>query len=182
MSIKPSVTEALSPWSDFSGIREEVLEAAADRGKRVHSICAAMVQGLWVPKVPEDIAGYIESFRSWQEAALDKVLLSEAQLASTVYGYSGHPDLICRIRGDKHFTVVDFKTPIQTHRAWRPQLAGYWQLGAEELPTEEIKRVMTLRLKKDGSRPIINESTDTLTYDLQVFLNALSVWKYFNEK
>jgi len=60
-----SVTQVLQPFADFSGIRPEVLEAAADRGTRVHSACLAKAAGAWSKPLPESEVGYYESFCAW---------------------------------------------------------------------------------------------------------------------
>ena len=173
----PSVTTVLSPWSDFSQVPSDVLDGAAERGKRVHALCAAWAQGLFAVPGQQD-RGYFESFQRWFDAWVEEVIAVEAEYLSR-HGYSGRPDLICRIKGDELASVVDFKTPLAVHRAWRPQLAAYRQLANECVcPT---KRAFCLRLKRDGSRAIVDEELpETLDRDFRIFCYALAVWKFFN--
>jgi hypothetical protein len=106
------------------------------------------------------------------------VALCEEELADHDYGYMGHPDLICRLQGDASLSVIDFKTPLARARAWRPQLAAYQSLAQKR--GLDVRRLLSVRLKKNAGRPIVNESTATAAHDLAVFRNALACWKYFN--
>lgn len=173
----PSVTRILSPWADFSRVPDDVLAHAAERGTIVHRACACRLKGLWSPPLAEECAGYVQSFASWAHVVAD-VVLCEDELIDDREGYQGHPDLICRLHGDDVLTVVDFKTPLAKAKAWRPQLAAYRALA--QAAGHDVQRLMSVRLRKDGGRPIVNESTATAAHDLAVFRNALACWKYFN--
>lgn len=177
MSRLPTVTEVLSPWSDFSKIRPDVLELAAERGSMVHRACGAMAKGVWAPQVPLEYAGYVESFRGWLYQYVEDVLLVEPKLVHPVYGYCGHPDLIVRMKGDDVYSLPDLKTPAVTYKTWRPQMAGYKELS--ESNGYPIGRVFSVRLKKDGKPPIIDEYTGSLAGDFAIFLSCLQAWKYF---
>ena len=77
----PSVTQVIGRYSDFSRVPPDVLEAAKERGTRVHQVCAAMAQGLWVPDYCESgDAPYIVSFEQWFEAVVEKVIAVEPEL------------------------------------------------------------------------------------------------------
>lgn len=173
----PSVTTVLSPWADFSGIRPAVLQAAAERGTQVHRACAAHATGLWSPPLPSELAGYMRSFTSWFESAVDEVILAEGDFIHPVYGYSGHPDLIVRMKGDSGLTLPDLKTPLSPARTWRPQLAAYTELA--RVNGYDISRDIAVRLRKSGAPAIVNEYTGTLSGDFAIFLSCLQAWKYF---
>ena len=173
----PSVTTILAPWSDFDRVPADVLAAAAERGRIVHRVCSAHATGLWAPPVPIEYAGYIESFKRWLHSSVERVILAEAAFSHPVYGYSGHPDLIVQMKGDKGFTLVDEKTPVAKSKAWRLQLAGYKELS--DVNGYPIERVMSLRLREDGSAPLANEYTGTLVADFATFLSCLQAWKFF---
>ena len=175
----PSVTEVLNPWTDFSGVDPETLENAAERGSRVHALCAEYARGGFpLIQVPED-EGYFQSFCRWFNERVSEVVMIEQELEHSRHGFQGHPDLICRIVGDKEaLTVVDLKTPITKHRAWELQLAGYYGLAQNH--DFNVLRALSVRLKKDGSRALVDEiDNPDLTY--RTFLEALNVWKYFNQ-
>lgn len=173
----PSVTRILSPWADFSRVPDDVLAHAAERGTLVHRACACHLTGVWSPPVTPEIAGYVLSFEQWAPVVADVTLVEDA-LVDEGAGYQGHPDLICRLQGDDCLTLVDFKTPLSRAKAWRPQLAAYQALAQKR--GLDVRRLMSVRLKKNAGRPIVNESTATAAHDLAVFRNALACWKYFN--
>lgn len=169
----PSVTQVLGHYSDFSGIPESVLENAARRGTKVHAICSSHIQNLWIPEVPEDCAGFFESFKAWADGMIEDVIACEVELVHPIFQYVGHPDMIVRLKGDTTLTVLDLKTPAQKQKVWRYQVAAYKQL-IESNDLGEIGRGMCLRLKKEGGAPIVDEYTTTMTADFQIFLAALT--------
>lgn len=173
----PSVTQVLQPWADFSMVPADVLEIAANRGTDVHRICAALSLGLWPGDIPDDCAGYVESFRAWLPF-VSKVILVECHLEDRALGYCGHPDIIAIMRGDTEPAIVDLKTPASKSRLWRVQLAAYLNLG--RVNGHPINRVFSLRLRRDGARPIVDEYRDS-ALDFKAFLNALSAWRYFKQ-
>lgn len=176
MTPLPSVTQILSPFADFSGIPPAVLAAAADRGTRVHRYCAALARDLWTPQIDPDCVGYVHSFKDWYERAVEEAVLVEGELIHQGHGFKGHPDLIGRIRGDGALTLVDYKTPAGKNPMWRAQLAGYSILA--EGAGYEVKRAMSVRLRPDGGRPIVDEYL-LEAGDVKAFLAALTAWRFF---
>jgi hypothetical protein len=172
----PSVTQVLAPFVDYSRVPAHVLEAASERGSRVHAICAAKLLGVWHPPVTADVAGYVRSFEGWARVVSDVVLV-EPELEDTALGYCGHLDLVCRIRGDKGATIVDLKTPATCMLSWRAQLAAYRNLA--ETNGHQISRVFSLRLDKAGGRAKVDEYTGTVRADFAGFLSALNAFRYF---
>ena len=175
----PSVTQVLSLYSDFSMVNPNVLENAAQRGTDVHRICSNIALGLWVANIPDDCAGFVLSFQSWFLSTVETVLLSEPEMIDQDNGYIGHPDMVCRIKEDPALTIVDLKTPAATHPSWRLQLAAYRNLS--EKSEHQVGRALSLRLKADGSRPIVDEYTGSYAHDLSIFLNALTVWRFYHD-
>ena len=173
----PSVTQVLGLYQDFSGIRPDVLARAAERGTAVHRICSALVQGLWVPSIPEECRGYIESFRLWMPY-IEETVLVEKELVDKKLGYRGRPDWIGRIRGDKTLTVLDWKTPLAKGRLWQAQLAAYGHLA--EVNLGPIGRIASLRLKPDGKKPILDDYRRD-PHDMAAFVSALNAYRYFKE-
>jgi hypothetical protein len=169
------VTEVLAPWSDFSRVRPDVLEAAAERGTIVHTACSALATGVWFPPLPEGCRGYVESFQRWFDAAVEKVLMVEPNLVHPVYRYVGHPDMIVRIKGDATDSLIDIKTPLALSKSWRLQLAAYYFLTHEH----PCGRVLIVRLRKTGAPPVVTEHTGTLVADFSIFLACLTAGKFF---
>jgi hypothetical protein len=166
----PSVTEVLSKYQDFSSVPEDRLAFACERGTAVHKWCAAYARGLWIP-VPETGPGYCKSFQQWFDEYVEQVIFVEREMICNIYGFMGHPDLGCIMKGDNDISVVDLKTPIAVQQIWRAQLAAYLHLS-------KTRRAFSLRLRPDGSKPLLNEYTDTKR-DFQAFLAALTAHKYF---
>ena len=164
-----SVTQALSPFSDLSSVRPDVLEAAAERGTAVHRACLAYVLGAWAP-VDAEYAGYLESFKRWYDATITHYLSVEQEYASAEYVFCGHPDLVAEI--GPAIVVVDIKTPAQRGRLWGAQIAAYMHLTG-------AARGGTLRLKRDGSRAIFDEYTGDARRDFAAFLSALNAYRNF---
>jgi hypothetical protein len=173
----PSVTQVLSPWVDYSRVPPELLEAAGKRGRLVHRCCAAHLMNLWTA-VPDGLEGYFRSFLAFSREHIAEVVLVEAALDHPTLLYQGHPDLFCRLKGDRGLAVVDWKTPLAYSQAWRLQLAGYRELGRYH--GHDIVRNLSIRLKADGRIPLVNDSTETHHQDFAVFMNALSVWRFFH--
>lgn len=173
----PSVTQVLAAFTDYSGVPAHVLEAASERGSRVHAICAARIQGLWHQPVTDDVAGYVKSFDDWARAAIEDVILVEPELEDLALGYCGHLDLICRVQGDEGATIVDLKTPATCMLPWRAQLAAYRNLA--EKNGHHISRVFSLRLDKAGGRAKLDEYTGTVRADFSAFMSALNAYRYF---
>jgi hypothetical protein len=171
----PSVTAILAPWTDYSTIPPNVLQAASERGTAVHKICALKIQGLW-HSVPPELAGYVKSFDDWARVVSD-VILVEPEMEDAALGYCGHPDLLVRIKGDSGLSLVDLKTPAACMPTWRPQLAAY--RGLARINGYEISRVFSLRLAKDGGRAKVDEYTGTVGQDMAGFLSALNAYRYF---
>lgn len=123
-----NVTQALSPFSRYDGIPPAVMEAAKQRGNRLHAAAAAKLTGTFQvkPLLPED-AGYWASLEDWINSMVDHVYDVEPELVDERLGFIGHPDLICKVNG-KHY-VIDWKTPAQESKSWRVQLSAYCHLA-----------------------------------------------------
>lgn len=171
-----SVTECLSPWSDFSQIRPDVLELACCRGTVLHRAFASYALGLWVPTLAEEYQGYFDSFVNWYSQTVEETIAVEVELSCKKYGFCGHPDWIGVIKGDKHPSLIDWKTGQAQMKAHRLQVAAYHHLAQEAYG---VKRVLLMHPKPDGKPAKVVGHTGTLAHDFSLFLNALAVFKYF---
>lgn len=169
------VTEVLSPFSDFSHIEPAVLANAADRGSRVHDYCEAHAKHLFVFDVDKDCKPYFESFKRWFDETVEEVAVVEERFYSDTYRITGKVDLICRLKGDECFSIVDYKTPASVSLTWDLQSAAYRLLTADRVPTE---RRLILMLPKDGSDAKVIEFTNHEQAQ-ELYLNALKLYRYF---
>jgi len=173
-----SVTEVLGPWSDFSGIRPEILELAADRGRRVHAHAAAKLTDAFLidePR-PED-QGFITSLNRWIDENVVQVIAVEEEFIDRDLGYAAHPDLIAKIRNHQMPCVVDWKTPASASPVWQVQLAGYCMVAKKHYGCEF--QGMTVRPRSDGgtANAIVYKNNGI---DFSIFMSALNVYRYFN--
>lgn len=169
----PSVTQILSPWTDFSGVPPAVLANAASRGSRIHAACAAYAMNYPVDGLEDEDWGYFESFKRWFDATVAEVITVETEHRDAQYGFMGHPDAVVSLKNSNDIWVIDWKTPRNLSKTYRLQIAAYCYLT-------QAKRGAILRLSPEGKKAILNENTD-LSHDLSVFLNCLSAYKFFNE-
>lgn len=175
----PSVTQILQPWQDFSHVPPGRLQEAAGRGKEIHAICANIALDLWVPDIPDNCKGYIESFRLWLPV-VEGVIAVEKRLYSHTYRFKGRLDFICLIQGDKGLTVVDLKSPVAKSKTWPLQTAAYRHLALMEWPN--ITRIATLQLSPEGKSAKLREYTGSMERDFAVFLNCLTAFNYFKKE
>lgn len=169
----PSVTQVLAPFSDFSMIRPDVLDAAAERGSRLHSLFAAYALGVWVPSIQKNEDGYFESFQKWFDRHVIKIIAIEQRRSSESFNYHGTADLVCMISIPPvvdALAVVDFKTPITESRTWRPQVAAYAHLWGASFGG-------ALMIDPDG-RPAKMIWADCQK-DFAAFISALNCYRYF---
>lgn len=175
----PSVTTVLQPWSDFSMVRPEVLERAAQNGELVHSLLARHLLGLEVfpEEITPEVAGSFASGRRWADKFVKAVHLVEKELEDKIHGYQGHPDLICTMKGDQGQSLWDWKNGVFMV-AHAVQLGGYYGLALNA--GFEIKRAGCIYLNKAGKMPKVHETTGILAQDLAVFRCALTCFRRFN--
>lgn len=171
----PSVTTILSPYVDFSMVPEHVLSRATERGSKVHAICAAILQGLWVPEIDPECAGYIASFQAWKEQFVEEVIFVEKELTDPTYGFMGHLDFFGRLKR-LGYALLDWKTPITLYKAWRLQMAGYNRLL--EVEREQVDVVASLQLDPNGGIPKMVRYENS-AQDFNIFLGLLNGHNYF---
>lgn len=176
--IMPSVTQVLSPYSDFSHIPAAVLEAASARGTAVHDVCATIARGLPVMNQPPETIGYVDSYRRWFDLMVDDVLFVETRLVDPDLGYNGEPDLVIKAK-NQEVILIDNKTPVQLVRSWQLQCAGYFNLVEKQGITP--KRSGSLRLDPKGGIAKMKYYENNLN-DFNLFLQALNLFRFFNVK
>ena len=138
-----SVTEALviSGVVDFSGVPLDLLEAARERGRRVHELCAEVARGD-IENLEPEFAPYVDAFCQFLETSGFKPHLIEHPVVNERYRYAGTLDLTGDLDGE--MILIDIKTG-RSPRWAGLQLAGYALAFA---PTT-LKR-FSLELRPDG--------------------------------
>lgn len=171
----PSVTQVLGLYNDFSMIRPEVLEHAAKRGTAVHKRCNAYALNLVCLQTDSETQPYFDSFRNWFNWYVESVLMTEQRLTCDKYCFTGKPDMVAMLKGDKHSTLIDFKTPVTPGKTWPAQLAAYQYLAKKSY---DPKRTGALMLSPKGQIARFIEYSDTATH-LNAFLSALNAYRFF---
>jgi hypothetical protein len=169
------VTDVLFPFSGLKGIDPEILRKAADRGTRVHTICDAVIQGMGIPGIDEDIQGYLNSFFLW--AAGKKFLTKPDRFFHDSFMLTGECDGLYMDQENK-IVLIDFKTPLKESKTWPLQAAAYRMLASHDYDFPlEIDRAEFIQLKKNGTAPTVY--TYPLEPHLADFLLAFEAYKKF---
>ena len=176
----PSVTQVIGFVNSqaFANIPEDVLAIACARGTEFHRLVAMHVQNLWIDEIPENCAGFFRSFVGWYANFVEEVVGVELTFTHPTLGFTGTPDAIVRIKGDKGLTLIDWKTPAALSKSWRLQLAAYKNLADTNIGPQ-VDRVASLQPRRDGGRAKFTGYTKSLTPDYAIFLSALNVFKFF---
>lgn len=175
----PRVTEILKPFTNFDHIPVKVLDGAAARGTSVHAICAAIAKGEWIPEsmIDPELRGYVESFKLWSLANVDKFNVIEKRFAHSWLEYTGQVDfVVVNTLGQSY--LVDIKTGKTPQKTFPLQMAAYKELLAQHNIT--VIGAVLVYLDKDGKYPKVQIIND-LTEQFYVFECALTCWKYFNK-
>lgn len=182
----PSVTQVLRTvgYITFDGIPAKVLEAARDRGQRVHQALHFLHEDDLDESTVDDVTrGYLDSARTYLAKHFRQVHRAEMRVWSLRHGCAGTLDIL-GVHMDGRLCVADFKTGDPADVAADLQIAAYLgfllemgsadpELGAELRAHGTLIRRRSIRLFKTG-----REARETLYTDVRDygrFLNALSV-------
>lgn len=143
---KPSVTQILKPLYDWSGVNQDVLDAKADLGHRVHRATEIDdTAELDESSITEDVAPYLAAWRRFKSDVEPVILLVERRLYNPEGNYCGTLDRVINIRGEDW--LIDIKSSAVIHPAVGPQTAAY---EAALKPSRPMRRGV-VQLKPDGS-------------------------------
>lgn len=183
--MQPRQSDVLSPFVDASWFTETDRE----RGLVVHKACNAFLRGLFIPALGTR-AGYFKSFTDWADSMIKEVLYAEGwdhrdgvwtwhgPLISKL-GFTGTPDFIGLLTGEKDLSIVDWKTSVSIQKVWQLQVSGAYRIAAEDNGYKPIGRCLSLRLDKDGGQAKVKEYGSLM--DVAFFCKHLDVWRFWNE-
>jgi hypothetical protein len=155
--VVPNVTRIIAPWTDWSLIPPDRLEAARQRGKVRHKLVEADCMGTthlydW----PEWTAGARRAWERCKEETGFVAWTSEQRLYHRVYGYAGTADLFgeaTKLKGANGPLNWDVKGSEYAGAAIGLQLAAYTCAWNEDAP-KDMKVPMANRfaliLQDDG--------------------------------
>jgi hypothetical protein len=173
----PRVTEILRPYTGYDQVPKDILENAAARGTSVHALCAGIAKGNWIPDgmIGEELLGYVQSFRKWQEAQVKSFQIIEKRYTDWENRYSGQLDFVVVAKDEKLY-LVDLKTSAKPQKTYPVQMAAYEELLKQN--GIKVEGAMLVYLKKDGEFPDIDFIED-MQPEFNVFLAAVQCYEYF---
>jgi len=175
----PRVTEILRAYTSYDQVPADILQRAAARGTTVHALCAGIAKGNWIPDgmIGEEFIGYVNSFKQWAGAQVDKFVIIEKRYMDDDLKYSGQLDFVVEGTDGKLY-LVDLKTSAKPQKTYPVQMAAYDSLLRKQGVT--VHGAMIVYLKKDGDFPDIHFIED-MKPEFAVFVSALYCWHYFNK-
>jgi hypothetical protein len=167
----PGVTEVISGCglSDFSMVRQEVLELAQLRGTFVHRTCEFFDQGdLLEDTLSPVLVPYLEAWKKFRKETGFRPTKIEAMGYSGIHWFAGQVDRIGLIR--RKPAIVDIKPPTR-HRWWKFQTAAYALIFfAGKIPLR-----LSVSLLPTGSCRVDSHPVNEFLHDRDVFLAALKI-------
>jgi len=143
----PRVTQIISPYSGYSKVPRNYLEAACERGTAIHKACEAYLRGEKCD-IKTEWGHYLMSFVVFAPL-ITKIHSTETSLQDDTLKYRGTYDLLAEIQGYSGLTLVDFKTSYAPQKTWHLQLSAYKNLI--ELTGAEVSHVLVLHLQRNGA-------------------------------
>jgi hypothetical protein len=142
----------------LQGARYEQKDAAARRGTEVHRAAEQLLAGKSV-KVPEEIAGHVESYARFLDQFKVEPIHVEFSCVSYRWGYAGTADLFANVvlpdHGAKRL-LMDLKTTRSgVFGETALQIAAYrfadvWIIDGEEIEPPEADYCAAIHVKADG--------------------------------
>jgi hypothetical protein len=117
------------------------------------------------------------SFWEWEKGHKIEVIMAEAPLISTEYGYGGTIDCFCNLDGQP--TLLDFKTGKAIYPEFFYQLAAYEQLLAEAGKLIDGTRI--LRIGRDADEGFEERSVGKLDKQFEIFKHCLAIYNLKKE-
>ena len=117
------------------------------------------------------------SFWEWGKQHKIEVIMAEAQLVSSQYGYGGTIDCYCNLDGQP--TLLDFKTGKAIYPEMFYQLAAYKELLAEA--GHDIKTTRILRIGRDEDEGFEERLVADSSKHLELFKHCLAIYNLQKE-
>lgn len=175
----PSVSQIIKPltFDEYRWIPDDVLAAAADRGRRVHLATQLLDErDLDETSVEADVAGYLDAYMRFLAETGAEVIELERQLHHPVLLYAGTLDRVYRIWGKR--SLVDIKSTDKLLPAVWPQLMGYDDLRKAN-GLGGVDEHACLHLKPDGTYKYVPMKPEHAHHHRGAFhgLRAAHIWK-----
>lgn len=177
----PSVTQVLSPLTEYAGIPKHILDAAADRGNYVHKACEMYLwETLDEDSLKEEARPYFNGFKKFMSETGFIPEVIEERVYHPTLKYAGTLDLGGILppagrRKKPQRALIDLKTTFKLMRAVGPQTAAYFDAWAAANPKDKFEARYALQLKKDGTYCLepMKDRTDS-----NIFLSCLNIFNF----
>lgn len=117
------------------------------------------------------------SFWEWAKGHKIEVIMAEAQLVSSGYGYGGTIDCFCKLDGVP--TLLDFKTGKAIYPEMFYQLAAYKELLVESLDVVDSCRI--LRIGRDENEGFEERLVTDTSKHFEIFKHCLAIYNLKKE-
>lgn len=148
--VVPGVSSIIKPLVDYSAISQATLDAAAERGRDVHT--ATHLDDLGIldeSTVSPEVAPYLMAWRKFRTEKRPKWTRRESIVASRTHQYAGTLD--CEGVLDNLRVVGEIKTTSAVYPAFGVQLAGYSIALCEMTRTHSPQARVVIQLRADGN-------------------------------
>lgn len=171
----PSVTTVMRPLSNefYKDVDEDILNAAADRGRAVHNGIENYVK-FEIEDIAPQHRGYFDGFLKWMADFKPIPIETECRVYHKYLRYAGTADMPCVI--DKNLVCVDFKTSAEINRMLTGvQLEAYSK--AYESHGVKFDEKAIVHLKSDGTYSMERyKANDSESWE--VFGALLTIWNH----
>lgn len=172
------VTTILAPFSGLDKVDPLIIQRAADRGSKVHTICEGIMKGLGAMDVTPDVLGFIRSFEKWWSPDFG-IKAIEQRFYCDVLEITGQVDLIMQDDEDPNGCIIlDLKTSYKESLTWPLQGAAYAYMARKS--GYPVTKIQFLHLSRNGIMPIVREYPYKQHFD--TFMHCYHVHRYFNPK
>lgn len=173
--VLPSVTQVLSPLTDYTVVGADALEKARQKGVAIHKMvelyCA---NDLDEDTLPDWLKPVLKAWKTFVDNTGFKVDGSEVRLHHPTLAYAGTFDLGGMAQKNKRW-LVDIKRSLFAGRVIGLQLAAYKRTWEYHNKGQKIDKRFALILREDGQYRL-TEFEDPR--DDSVFLAALTMHKW----
>jgi hypothetical protein len=123
---------------------------AGDKGTMIHKWVEGYIKGENPPMpINKDLQEAVKRFLMWVAKHKVKFLLSEQQVYSQKFNYTGTLDFVCVVDGKMY--VGDLKTSSGVYPEYMVQTAAYRYAREEEFPDEDYAGQLILRIGKEDA-------------------------------
>lgn len=132
--------------NEYSGVSEDVLKRAAERGTSVHDACEVL-DTLGIEQDIPEVRGYRELTSAMQHEATEYIVTDNEYFASPI-------DKVYRVN-ENTFDLADIKTSYRLNEkktAW--QLSIYAYLFERQNPTAKVRNIYALHLRDNKSEKV----------------------------